>query len=218
MSSPEAARLTLGLWRIAILSALSARLYYVYWFYRTWKQFPQESKGQERFYPVWQALTQLVPVYGQFRLHRHTALIREIAMTSIPELRLSPWAVVALFVAAAVTGVASSGGVAPLVVLALLAANTALVTVTMAWPQSAPLLEGESWAGRPSGGSGRGRGDRGRGGAVAALDPAAADDLGGGHRAVGLVSTALVTGITYSATKQRRFSSCRIVGPLVRYL
>jgi hypothetical protein len=137
MSAPEAERLTLGLWRIAIFSALSAGLYYVYWFYRTWKQLAQESQGQERFYPVWHALTQLVPVYGQFRLHRHTALIREIAMTSIPELRLSPWAVVALFVAAAVAGVASSGGVAPLVVLTLLVANTALVTVTMAWPQSA---------------------------------------------------------------------------------
>jgi len=43
--------------------------YYVTWYYVTWKQY-RDSTGANA-YPVWHALTLLVPIYGLFRTHAH---------------------------------------------------------------------------------------------------------------------------------------------------
>ena len=64
-STPE--RLTISLRRIVVLSA---GLYYLHWVYRTWGQLAREAPGHGPYYPVWHALTLLVPVYAQFRMHR----------------------------------------------------------------------------------------------------------------------------------------------------
>ena len=58
------------LWRVVVLSILGLGLiYWLYWMYRTWKQY-RDHTGAEA-YPVWHMLTQLVPIYGWFRLYAH---------------------------------------------------------------------------------------------------------------------------------------------------
>ena len=68
-----ALRLSVG--RVALLTVMSSGLYLFYWFYLTWKQLQTESS--ETHYPVWHALTLMVPIYGLFRMHRHVSLINE---------------------------------------------------------------------------------------------------------------------------------------------
>ena len=66
----------ISLARIVILSALSYGIYWLYWMYRTWRQY-RDHTGHEA-YPVWHALTLLVPVYGLFRLHHHARAYRTL--------------------------------------------------------------------------------------------------------------------------------------------
>lgn len=135
MNEPQTERLTLGVRRIVVLSILSAGLYYVHWIYRTWGQLARETPDPGPYYPVWHALTQLVPVYAQFRLHRHMDLIRAVALESFPELRLNPWVIVALLAAATALVFLGVGVTSPVAVLLLIVANVALVTPAMVWPQ-----------------------------------------------------------------------------------
>ncbi len=131
-STPE--RLTISLRRIVVLSA---GLYYLHWVYRTWGQLAREAPGHGPYHPVWHALTLLVPVYAQFRMHRHTDLIRALASESFPELRLNPWTIVVLLAAATALVFLGFGITSPVLVLALLVTNVALVTPAMVWPQRA---------------------------------------------------------------------------------
>ena len=62
--------------RIVVMMALSSGLYLFYWLYITWKQY-QEYTGDE-VYPVWHALTRLVPVYGLFRIYAHMQTFRNL--------------------------------------------------------------------------------------------------------------------------------------------
>ena len=62
--------------RIVVMMALSSGLYFFYWLYVTWKQY-QEHTGDE-VYPVWHALTRLVPVYGLFRIYAHMKAFRDL--------------------------------------------------------------------------------------------------------------------------------------------
>ena len=63
--------------RVVLASVLSGGLYLLYWFYITWKQLSRETENTH--YPVWHALTLLVPIYGLFRMHAHVRLINELA-------------------------------------------------------------------------------------------------------------------------------------------
>ena len=100
-------------------------------------QIAREIPGQGPYYPVWHALTLLVPVYAQFRMHRHTDLVRAMASETFPELWLSPWAVVALLAAATALVFLGLQLTSPVLVLVLVVANVALVTPAMVWPQRA---------------------------------------------------------------------------------
>ena len=133
MALPDADRRTLSARRIVLLSVLSAGLYYLPWAYLTWKQMAHEVDGT--FHPVWHALSLLVPVYAQFRIHRHTALIRELAATPGREPTLSPLAVVAILATAMAIGLLGLGESSPLIVASLLVANVALVTPAVVWSQ-----------------------------------------------------------------------------------
>ena len=62
--------------RVVLLTVLSAGLYIYYWMYVTWRQY-REHTG-ELAYPVWHALTLLVPVYNLFRLHAHMRVYQEM--------------------------------------------------------------------------------------------------------------------------------------------
>ena len=62
--------------RIILLTIASYGVYPIYWMYRTWKQY-RDHTGDEA-YPVWHALTQLVPIYLFFRFHAHGRVIKEL--------------------------------------------------------------------------------------------------------------------------------------------
>ena len=55
--------------RVTTMCVISGGLYFIYWFYLTWKQY-RDQTGEEA-YPVWHALTLFVPIYALFRVHAH---------------------------------------------------------------------------------------------------------------------------------------------------
>ncbi|MSQ40942.1 MAG: hypothetical protein EXR55_04665 [Dehalococcoidia bacterium] len=60
--------------RIILMSVLSQGLYLLYWFYLTWKHYRNHT-GRD-VYPVWHALTLLVPIYSLFRTHAHVRALK----------------------------------------------------------------------------------------------------------------------------------------------
>ena len=62
--------------RVILMTILSYGLYLFYWFYLTWKEY-RDHTGAEA-YPVWHALTLLVPIYGLFRTHAHMRSLRKL--------------------------------------------------------------------------------------------------------------------------------------------
>ena len=62
--------------RIVVMSVLSWSLYLLYWLYITWKHY-RDHTGEEVF-PVWHALTQVVPIYSLFRVHAHARSFKEL--------------------------------------------------------------------------------------------------------------------------------------------
>ena len=80
--------------RILVMGVLSYGLYIFYWFYLTWKQY-RDHTGQEAF-PIWHALTLLVPIYGLFRIHAHVRSFKELIVNSGRTSTLSPVCAVGL--------------------------------------------------------------------------------------------------------------------------
>ena len=64
--------------RILIMSVLSHGLYLFYWFFLTWKQY-RDHTGNPVF-PVWHAMTLMVPVYSLFRTHAHMRTYKELML------------------------------------------------------------------------------------------------------------------------------------------
>lgn len=93
--------------RVAIMSVLSGGLYFYWWLYITWKHY-RDHTGEEA-YPVWHALTLLVPIYGLFRVHAHTRTFRELMMVRQLTSTISP---VTAVVVALIAGVFGSVGMA----------------------------------------------------------------------------------------------------------
>ena len=91
---PGSNALRLSVTRLVVLSAVTSGLYFFYWLYITWKQLQVETK--EVHYPVWHALTLLVPVYGLFRLHKHMNVIQDLTQRVGVESSLTPTLAVVL--------------------------------------------------------------------------------------------------------------------------
>ena len=115
--------------RIFAMSIVSFGIYWIYWMYRTWEQYRDHTgtfKYPERVtgdngetviwwhrplsrsvsYPVWHGLTQLVPIYGWFRLHAHvTAYKNLLDERSVPHM-INPVAVVVAAVGILIISVA----------------------------------------------------------------------------------------------------------------
>jgi hypothetical protein len=128
--------------RVLVLSVLSTGLYLLYWTYYTWKQLQPVTGGLH--FPFWHALTLFVPVYGLFRLHRHLAVINELAVKGGSS-SISAGAGVILVLLANVLAGASIGlkDVTGILVVTLI--STALVTTTLYFAQEG-LNQG--WRGR----------------------------------------------------------------------
>ena len=120
----SAVRLNLG--RVLLVSVLSAGLYLFYWFYLTWKQLDSETTDEH--HPVWHALTLVVPIYGLFRMHRHVAVIKELAVGAELATSLSPGLAVVLLLISNVLGWSSLRITEPVVLMVLGLLSTALTT------------------------------------------------------------------------------------------
>ena len=66
--------------RILLMSVLSHGLYLFYWFFLTWKQYRDHSGNP--VFPVWHALTLMVPVYSLFRTHAHMRTYKELMLNA----------------------------------------------------------------------------------------------------------------------------------------
>ena len=121
--------------RILCMSVLTYGFYLVYWFYITWKQY-RDHTGNEAF-PVWHALTLLVPIYGLFRTHAHMRTYKELMeQTDVPTTINPAWAVALVFVTGFLDGVSFNlaGGLStlPEMTLALALGLAALNFISIA--------------------------------------------------------------------------------------
>lgn len=86
--------------RILIMSILTYGLYLFYWFYLTWKHYRNHTNQEA--YPVWHALTLLVPIYGFFRTHAHVRTYKDLMATaSVPTTLNALLAVVLVIISSA---------------------------------------------------------------------------------------------------------------------
>ena len=130
--SPRRAPLQLDLSRVLVLSIVSTGLYLLFWSYYTWKQLQPETG--ERHYPVWHALTLFVPIYNLFRLHRHFAVINDLAAKAGSS-SLGPGAGVVLILLSNALAYGSIGVTDMAGGLLLLALSTGLVTTALYFAQ-----------------------------------------------------------------------------------
>ena len=98
------------------MSILSGGLYLLYWSYLTWKQYRDHARREA--FPVWHALTLLVPIYGIFRMHAHVRTYKEIMQA-----------------ASVTTTLSASGAVYAMVGISILGGATFLLSLVL-WPIS----------------------------------------------------------------------------------
>ena len=82
----------ISLRRVALMTVLTYGLYLFYWVYITWKQY-RDQTGDDA-YPVWHALTLLVPIYSLFRIHAHARTFHELMTKENIVSSINPWWVV----------------------------------------------------------------------------------------------------------------------------
>ena len=82
--------------RIIVLSILTYGLYLFYWSYITWKQYGDHTRSQ--VYPIWHALSFVVPIYSIFRIHAHATAYHLLLTRSTMVSAISPTLVAVLFV------------------------------------------------------------------------------------------------------------------------
>ena len=81
--------------RIVLLTALSAGLYVFYWMYLTWRHY-RDHTG-ETAYPIFHALSLMLPVYQFFRLHAHMRVYQELMEARGVPSTLSPLRAVGIY-------------------------------------------------------------------------------------------------------------------------
>jgi hypothetical protein len=62
--------------RIIVMSVLTTGLYLFYWMYLTWRHYRDHTDAVA--YPLWHALTLVVPVYQLFRMHAHMRVFQDL--------------------------------------------------------------------------------------------------------------------------------------------
>ena len=91
--------------RIALLTVLSAGLYIFYWMYITWRHY-RDHTG-ETAYPIFHALSLMVPVYQLFRLHAHMRVFQEMMESRGVPSTLSPLRAVLIYFGVILLGMVS---------------------------------------------------------------------------------------------------------------
>jgi hypothetical protein len=118
--------------RLVVLSAVTSGLYFFYWLYSTWKQLQDETG--DVYYPVWHALSLIVPVYGLFRLHKHMRVIQNLNERAGIESSLTPGLVVVLIALNWVLGFGTREAVG-FAALVLTLIRFTLLTTVIVWAQ-----------------------------------------------------------------------------------
>ena len=95
----------LSLNRIFFMTALTFGFYLFYWFYLTWQQY-RDYTGKEA-YPVWHALTLLVPLYNLFRTYAHACAYRDLMRDAGIPGSIKAWLAVVLALIAWILAVAA---------------------------------------------------------------------------------------------------------------
>ena len=130
----SSAQLIIGTTRVVALSLLVSGPYLMYWLYLTWKQLQTETNDVH--YPLWHALTLLIPIYGLFRLYKHMDVISGLASKAgLPA--FNPGMAVVLIGLNMLLGFSSTGTVNILWVLVLKVISVSLVATNIVWGQSA---------------------------------------------------------------------------------
>ena len=109
--APRTLPYAISLNRVLMMSVLSHGLYLFYWYYVTWKQYRDHTRPE--VFPVWHALTLLVPIYGLFRTHAHMRSFKELMVEAGLATTISAgWAVVLVMVSKTLSGVSfyAAGG------------------------------------------------------------------------------------------------------------
>ena len=133
LSITQGNALRLSTRRVIVLSIVTSGLYILYWLYLTWKQLQDETKDVH--FPVWHALTFLIPIYGLFRLHKHVAVIQTVALRAGVEVSITPGLAVTLIGLDMLLVIVSGGlqGIGVFLILNLI--RLALITTVIAWAQ-----------------------------------------------------------------------------------
>ncbi len=91
--------------RVILLTALSSGLYIFYWMYVTWRHY-RDYTGEAAF-PVFHALSLVVPVYQFFRLHAHMRVYQELMDARGVPSTLSPIRTVLIYLGVVMLGLVS---------------------------------------------------------------------------------------------------------------
>jgi hypothetical protein len=120
--------------RVIVLSVVSGGLYFFWWMYRSWDLLREET-GEDH-HAVWHSLTQLVPVYGLFRLFDHVSLIHLLRSQLGTPTNLNPLMIVTLEAFNWLL-VFVSFGVPSAIATLTTVIGTGIATVIVAWSQQA---------------------------------------------------------------------------------
>ena len=125
--------LLLSVPRVIALSVVTNGVYLLYWLYLTWKQLQGETR--DIHFPIWHALTFLVPIYGLFRIHKHVAVIQSLALRAGVEVSITPGLAVIMITLNFMLVITSGGvqGMGVFLILSLI--RLALVTTVIVWAQ-----------------------------------------------------------------------------------
>ena len=82
--------------KIILMAFLTNGLYLFYWFYVTWKHY-QDTTG-ESVYPVWHALSLIVPIYNLFRIYKHVQTFKTLMSDRNLPNSLHPFWTIILFI------------------------------------------------------------------------------------------------------------------------
>ena len=119
--------------RVILLTFLTTGLYFFYWMYITWRHYRDYT--EEQVFPVWHALSMLVPIYQFFRLHAHVRVYQELMAQRRVPCTLNAMRTVGLFAALGVLGLVTfrltaETPLSPLEELGYVGANIASVAIT----------------------------------------------------------------------------------------